>query len=81
MLHVAQRDEEPEDGAALVLRLERAADIAERARLAREHAGQRAQEHPIEVLRLSGEKILQGGQIRTVFDRVHAALLSALDHI
>jgi hypothetical protein len=44
LLRRAQRDEEPENGAALVLRLERAADIAEGACLAQEHVREGAHE-------------------------------------
>lgn len=65
-----QSDEEPENGAASVLRLERAADIAEGARLAQQHVGDRACEHAVEVARPGGEPILQSCQIRNVFDRV-----------
>ncbi len=70
MLRRAQSDEEPENGAALVLRLERAADIAEGACLAPEHVGERTREHAMQVARLSGKQILQGGQMQVVFDRV-----------
>jgi hypothetical protein len=54
----------------LVLRLERTADIAERACLAQEHVSERACEHAVQVARLSGEQFGQGGQMRVVFDRL-----------
>jgi hypothetical protein len=53
----------------LVLRLERTADIAEGACFVPEHVPERACKHAIEVARLSGEEILQGGEIQV--DRVH----------
>jgi hypothetical protein len=60
----AQRD------AALVLRLERAPDIAEGACLATEHVPERACEHAVQVPRLNGEQIGQGGQVQVVFSRL-----------
>ena len=62
----AKRDEETEDRAALVLRLERAADIAERACLAREHVHEGVHEQAVEVARLNGKPILEGGQMQVV---------------
>ena len=69
-LRRAKRDEETEDRAALVLRLERAADIAERACLAREHVHEGVHEQAVEVARLNGKPILEGGQMQVVFGRV-----------
>jgi hypothetical protein len=54
----------------LVLRRERAADIAEGAGLAPEHVAKGVCEHAIEAARLRGKPILQVGQIQVVFDRV-----------
>ena len=69
-LRRAKRDEETECDAALVLRLERAADIAERACLAREHVHEGVHEQAVEVARLSGKPIREGGQMQVGFDRV-----------
>jgi hypothetical protein len=54
----------------LVLRSERAADIAERACLTGEHVPKRTREQAVERRRLGGEQIGQGGQMRVVFDRL-----------
>jgi hypothetical protein len=70
VLRGAQGDEDPEDRAALVLRLEGAADVAEGACLAPEHVPEGACEHAVQVARMGGQQIPQGGQIRNVFDRV-----------
>lgn len=70
LLRGAERDEEAKRDAALVLRLQRAADVAEGARLAPEHDTERACVYAIEVARLSGEPLPQGGQMQVVFRRV-----------
>ena len=72
-----KRDEEPEDRPALVLRLERAADIAERACLAREHVHEGVHEQAVQVARLRGEPILEGGQIQ-VGERVQRGTPAAI---
>jgi hypothetical protein len=64
----AQRDEELQSDAALVLRLERAADIAEGTCLAPEDVPEGACVYPIQRDRLGDEHIGQDGEVQIVFD-------------
>jgi hypothetical protein len=67
LLRRAQSDEDPEDGPALRLRPQRSADIAEGPVLVPEDVTERAREQAVQVARLSGKQIGQGGQIQVVF--------------
>jgi hypothetical protein len=70
----AQGDEELQRDATLVLRFQRATDIAEGARSAQEHVGERACEQAVQRCRLGGKQIGQGGQMRVVFVRLQRGL-------
>jgi hypothetical protein len=80
--HRAQLDQEPKRDAALVLRFERTADIAERSVLLREDVRKPAHEDDVQRSRLAGEDICHdGGRARVCFHQLRHGRSLAGDYV
>jgi hypothetical protein len=81
-LRRAEREKKPERDAALVLRFERPADVAERPLVVREDVPDRAHEQDVQRCRLHGEGFRQDGcGARLSFDRLRHRRSLPADYI